>query len=474
MPEIRYVCMSDMHLGEEDSLLTDFEDHNGERRVCRKPNKVMTLLVECLRKVTKDSNEKPTLILNGDILDLALSGMNEAAMAFVDFVKSVMPQEKRIFQNKIILLPGNHDHHVWEVVREKLYLKYLKGKTYEKYLDFPWHATHLIEKPSSHDLDKNYSELEPSAFLTELVRVYGGLNDVEIVIAYPNFGIYREEDDKCVIFHHGHFAQSYYHLMSMVKTWLFPDRKQPKEVWDLELENFAWIDFLWSLLGRSGEVGEGIETIYERLPYDIPRKKLIDNLARGLLLEYNVLGRLGFLRKPLVWILNRRITKLIEKEEKSGKNSSEECLKNYMEGPLMRQIKGELSKIPNDVTFVFGHTHKPFLEAGKFDGYHKPVRVFNSGGWVVENIERRHTHGAAIILVDDHLNTVSVRMYTETKDEIELELPESASDEEKEFHKQVSNLIDPGSDPWSGFSKAAFDSVGVIAEGLKKRIFTDK
>lgn len=50
MPDIRYVCLSDMHLGEEDSLLTNLKvaspelDHSA-------PSPVMKLLVECLREL---------------------------------------------------------------------------------------------------------------------------------------------------------------------------------------------------------------------------------------------------------------------------------------------------------------------------------------------------------------------------------------------------------------------------------------
>ena len=42
--------------------------------------------------------------------------------------------------------------------------------------------------------------------------------------------------------------------MTTLKNLIFPklETRHPK-IWDLESENFAWIDFFWSTLGRSGE-----------------------------------------------------------------------------------------------------------------------------------------------------------------------------------------------------------------------------
>ena len=40
---------------------------------------------------------------------------------------------------------------------------------------------------------------------------------------------------------------------------LFPGSRIPPEIWNLEAENFAWIDFFWSTLGRSSSRGPGSE-----------------------------------------------------------------------------------------------------------------------------------------------------------------------------------------------------------------------
>ena len=85
-----------------------------------------------------------------------------------------------------------------------------------------------------------------------------------------------------------------------------------------------------------------------------------------------------------------------------------------MGGPLWEQIQIERKRdTPDDVTLVFAHTHKPFQEDNNFKGYPQSVHVYNSGGWIVDTVEREPLHGGVIILIDEELNTTSVRMYKE-------------------------------------------------------------
>jgi len=62
MPDILYVSLSDMHLGEEDILLTHVEA-DGTQTEPTQPSPVMWQLVTCLRDlVSKNENAgKPTL-----------------------------------------------------------------------------------------------------------------------------------------------------------------------------------------------------------------------------------------------------------------------------------------------------------------------------------------------------------------------------------------------------------------------------
>src|SRR5262245_50193757 len=74
MAKIKYVCLSDMHLGAENSLLTKLTTDCADTEPI-KPSPALVQLVECLKSLISqnDNGEKPTLILNGDILELALT-----------------------------------------------------------------------------------------------------------------------------------------------------------------------------------------------------------------------------------------------------------------------------------------------------------------------------------------------------------------------------------------------------------------
>lgn len=144
MPDIRYVCLSDMHLGEEDSILTNLKGTESETDPL-KPGPVMKQLVECLRGLISknEDNKKPTLILNGDILELALTNTNQAAMVFERFIELIMPEGGEMFE-RILYIPGNHDHHLWELARETQYVNHMKKFKPGEELPIPWHTTNMF------------------------------------------------------------------------------------------------------------------------------------------------------------------------------------------------------------------------------------------------------------------------------------------------------------------------------------------
>ena len=92
MPDIRYVCLSDTHFGADNSLLTFL----GRGRRSADPMRTspgLEQLVRCLRALvdTNEGRKKPTLVLNGDILELALTTDERAAMTFERFLDLAFP-----------------------------------------------------------------------------------------------------------------------------------------------------------------------------------------------------------------------------------------------------------------------------------------------------------------------------------------------------------------------------------------------
>src|SRR5208337_650194 len=139
--DIRYVCLSDLHLGAELSLLTRLMPGTPPGSPKVDPTQASLVLVElmnCLRYLIKDQSRKPTLILLGDILELALANDNVAAMVFERFLELAMPAGGELFE-KIVYIPGNHDHHLWESARETQYVSnYLAHTRPQDSLKIPW------------------------------------------------------------------------------------------------------------------------------------------------------------------------------------------------------------------------------------------------------------------------------------------------------------------------------------------------
>ena len=503
MGEIRYVCLSDLHLGEEDSVLSNM-NKDGTEGDFSKPGPVLKQLALCIKDLGKKFwTEKPTLILNGDVLELALCPIHQASMAFQCFINEFKDGEDFLFE-KILILPGNHDHHLWVMTREDQYRDYLlrhnKGKEVVVTLPPQWHSTKLFSIPDDEPVICHY--------LSDLIqRPPVNLKDMKVEVAYPNFGITVEKNlrrnqtpKKCVVFHHGHFTEWIYTAMSLLNDWIFVPPSTGRHAWKLEKENFAWIDFAWSALGQSWDSGKGLETVYEKALDDAKFGEIISNLSVGLAKQIGT--------QTLDWVEGAIIDKVLsavyrcfsgtEKGQNEGllSVSGLKQLYQYAEGPLHAHIcydilawqmnKDELDEqeytadyfkdeFAPPTTFIFGHTHKPFARPEPFHGYQDEVSVYNSGGWVVESLEHSLLHGASIVLVDDQLNVASIRMYNEASNDgpvapVTLETIPTDSQSPNPLAQEIGKLKFETSRPWKTFSEKVAAAIPLRRKYLRKRV----
>src|SRR4051812_27832879 len=111
--------MSDLHLGAPNSLLSHVAPGADDIDVTA-PSRVLDAVAACLADLIGEVNgpddPAPTLILNGDVLELALADDDEAIGTFEQFVRALWRAGARF--ERIVYLPGNHDHHLWETSRE--------------------------------------------------------------------------------------------------------------------------------------------------------------------------------------------------------------------------------------------------------------------------------------------------------------------------------------------------------------------
>ena len=147
-----------------------------------------------------------------------------------------------------------------------------------------------------------------------------------------------------------------------------------------------------------------------------------------------------------------------------------------MEGPLSDQIQIECDfHIPDDVTFVFGHTHRPFAkDLDSIRGYSGWVNVYNTGGWVIGKAKTQRTHGGAVILVDEELDTVSLRMYNEADTpadyRVSVEWSVHPGETPTPFQQRITGLVKPGDEPWKTFSEEVAPALAIRKQYMDERI----
>jgi hypothetical protein len=157
-------------------------------------------------------------------------------------------------------------------------------------------------------------------------------------------------------------------------------------------------------------------------------------------------------------------------------NDAENGLKQYIEKPLLAQIGDECKPFtPAQISFVFGHSHKPFERYNKdtdFAGYPVRLKVYNSGGWVVDGDKLQKLHGGAVILIDENYDAVSLRLYNETDDPngYEVKVQEAMDPEDRNytpsaFLTRIKGLLPPSTD----FAGIVTKAIGVRRKNLIAR-----
>ena len=223
-----------------------------------------------------------------------------------------------------------------------------------------------------------------------------------------------------------------------------------------------------------------MERLYEKIQDTEQFKKLLYNLADSLAREYDLPGWGDAMEAGILkLIISAAVDRAVKTERThTGRALSEEAEKglwDYMNGPLKEQILRERSEtMPQDVTFVFGHTHKPFQEDMNFKNYPGWVNVYNTGGWVVETVDPELAHGGAVVLVDERLNVAAVRCYNESGNsedyKVSVEEATHGPEQKNPFCTRIKGFVKPSKQPWRSFSDSIARAVRVRAQNLRARI----
>ena len=452
MSAIRWICISDLHLGALNSVLTSVSA-DGEHVDKSSTSPVTAALCDGLRSLSQ-GREPPQLIVAGDLFELALSSTDDAAASFAQFIDCLLPgATNAAVTPHIRFIPGNHDHQLWSRARRDYYLEYLAGLPADQPLQPAAHTTHLLPANEARPVRDRFIELlaaraDPAA-------------PVVVEQSYPNLGLVDSAGSRAVVVSHGHFVESLYRMMSLLDT-VFGAGMSDMISQHLEADNGGWIDFFWSSMGDSGDVGIWSRALYESLQSEKAIDAEIRAIRRAMSQRKGSRVRNHVEAAVVAGILDRTAKTSLRRERHLPDVLSQKAqagLVDYLDGPVATQLAAEVGE-PADISFVFGHTHKPFSEVRHPPGYAGPVAIFNTGGWVVDTPEPEPVKGASIVLIDDDLNVAVLQCYAQDVGDtdpgdnyaVRVEGPATAAD-----NPLVSDLrarIDPGRDPWRALAEA--------------------
>ncbi len=291
---------------------------------------------------------------------------------------------------------------------------------------------------------------------------------------YPNMGLVNGAGDRAVVLHHGHFAEATYRMMNTLIAIMSGNNDVGEDVESLERYNGNWIDFGWSAIGADGVLGKDVTIAYHSLltgaeatrfqqriadhlahviatKFDLPPTKMIEEglsiVARGII--ESVVGTYSQLER---YSYTEHLS-----------YSTIETLKSYLSRAVLPQMQHEIdAPFPARTTFVFGHTHKPFEDQIVVDGFAAPLGLYNTGGWVLDTALLSTVEGASAVLIDDDLNTASIRLFGMPVDGQPTTVHAVSADIDRAENPLLGRLqaaIDANAGLWAAFSAAVADDL---------------
>jgi len=372
------IALSDLHLGNNESYLYSGNDNYQKNK-------------EALFKLLKELGRHNELILNGDILELSLAGHDEAYHDLELFFELL--SELDLYE-RIVFIPGNHDHHFWRFLGEQVHINGKIRKDVDPPGDFQYPCCFVNEQFSS-----NNEKLPCEIILCELWHENGNVNGKpEFIVKYPHhvvsIGSGNGKTNNYLVTH-GHFLEKLFKPMNILIA--------PHHIEELEAFNNFWLETFDYHLGHAGRMSELAKEIEKNFKKKNKQgKKKINEKLNEIYINIKTTSKFdewkSFLLKIgllIVKNLMSRITKNkrgLYKEPVSKK--LEKSISNYLERYIIGKCYDDkdedyffpCEEIPASFTFIFGHTHRPLsgndLKYKTVTASGKKYHLANTGGWL--------------------------------------------------------------------------------------------
>lgn len=455
--QLKYVCLSDLHAGAETSLITHISKSTFEPDAAISSETSRALGIALRATLAEFSDEDPAdLVLLGDVLDLSLSPPERTTAVFETFVQEVLSSPKGDdpihLSETTYFLPGNHDHSLWTALRyqtEEFVDEDRKRRERRGALERFKQVTPAFDLPD---------ERMQSSLLSQIFHAGG--RTCKVPTYYPNMGLRSDDGKRAVVMHHGHFIESTYKMLSIIVAAFHGRKCGPLTADTLERENGNWIDFGWSTVGENGPIGEDVASVYQFLLTGSEEGRLQDRFAKTL--ASNLLKTLPLPKTKQVTeavsviakgVIDATVGKFSQTERLSYTSylgqESIEGLKDYLIGAVLDQFEKEIiGPHPEETSFIFGHTHKPFEDQIIVDGFDAPVKVFNTGGWILDTSLLGTKEGASIVFVDDEANVASLRVFNSPLNGKPSDVKVHILGEETELSRKLKSAVSKHKKHW--------------------------
>jgi UDP-2,3-diacylglucosamine pyrophosphatase LpxH len=335
-----YVVLSDLHLGEKVDECTFAKKSN----------------INSFIKELEALGPIKELVLLGDVLELSLAPMSEVTKQMKALFGGINTIHDKI--EKVIYVPGNHDHHIWTLhVEQKIAEDMRMGRSGSDF-ELPDYTGGKFV-----GTDSFISGYFPDDGLKE-----------KLVIKYPIHEIELSNGKTCLL-HHGHQIYGVGVRLLSLKEALNDPIPQDEQMKELELQNIGVYELLWFYLELSGRMRRRVEQEWKKRggfgAFSVVAKEMADKRVVSAGHEIYKF----FHRKPK------------ERGRTIGGNKEE-----------FGQYLRVCDKAPE--CLIYGHSHVPELLKGTDLDDHLPEIIGNCGSWIEENKRNQEPNTYIVINTD--------------------------------------------------------------------------
>jgi len=394
------LCISDVHIGERYGGVTGnpgrpnryLQVDSSDKKRAYVRREFIEFLKAC--KSTRERSGKiQYLIILGDMWDMAMNNQADSFALSTILFRHLNEQDKGIglgdLFEKVIYVPGNHDHHFWEMLQEKYWVTERVEKGLIP-LEMPKVAALTVDMRTGDVSHEDKSAKDGKIPLHNPVSSLLGLDGATpVYVGYPHIFL-KKQEGKYIFLTHGHLFEPDWNMVTMMFGDLMKKNGIPMTIRNIEMFNAITTELHSYSLGQTPPY-----KFWEKM-YDLHfNKQAPAEWEKGI---KEILEAHFYLRRD---------TKLDdEPKTRSKKYHAVEALqaeRDLVEHYLTQAAKEHLPGEAEITTLIYGHTHVPSY-GDTFVRYEneikKPLKIYNTGGWVDIDPETFHMPQPMLVFAD--------------------------------------------------------------------------